>query len=107
MFSNIKDAIADIRAGKIVIVLDDENRENEGDFVASAEMVTPEMINFMATEGRGLICTPITRELAKDLSLSPMTTETTDSLETAFTVMVDYKTTDTGISAYERAFTIQ
>lgn len=107
MFSTIEDAIADIRAGKIVIVLDDENRENEGDFVASAEMVTPEMINFMATEGRGLICTPITRELAKDLALSPMTTETTDSLETAFTVTVDYKTTDTGISAYERAFTIQ
>src|SRR5699024_5709206 len=107
MFSTIEDAIADIRAGKIVIVLDDENRENEDDFVASAEMVTPEMINFMATEGRGLICTPITRELAKDLSLSPMTTETTDSLETAFTVTVDYKTTDTGISAYERALTIQ
>lgn len=107
MFSTIEDAIADIRAGKIVIVLDDENRENEGDFVASAEMVTPEMINFMATEGRGLICTPITRELAKNLALSPMTTETTDSLETAFTVTVDYKTTDTGISAYERAFTIQ
>lgn len=107
MFSTIEDAIADIRAGKIVIVIDDENRENEGDFVASAEMATPEIINFMAKEGRGLICTPITRELAKDLALQPMATETTDSLETAFTVTIDYKTTHTGISAYERALTIQ
>lgn len=107
MFANIQDAIQDLQAGKIIIVVDDENRENEGDFIGLAEKVTPEVINFMAKEGRGLICTPIAEEQAKKLNLPLMTAEMTDALETAFTVTIDHKATDTGISAFERAYTIQ
>src|SRR5699024_3294117 len=80
---------------------------NEGDFLVIAEYATPEVINFMTKEGRGLVCTPITEQLATRLSLSPMTERNTDKLATAFTVSIDHKQTNTGISAYERAFTIR
>lgn len=106
MFHSIDEALADLQEGKVIIVCDDENRENEGDFVALAEYTTPETINFMATEGRGLICTAITEALARKLALPPMVTENTDKLATAFTVSIDHKETKTGISAFERAFTI-
>ncbi len=106
---NIKDAIDDIRAGKVIIVVDDIDRENEGDFVAAAEMVTPEMINFMATHGRGLICAPITEERCRDLKLEMMVGKNTDPLETAFTISVDLKGqgVTTGISAADRAKTVK
>ena len=109
LFDKVEDAIRDIREGKIVIVVDDEKRENEGDFIAAAEKVTPETINFMATHGRGLICTPITEERADELDLPLMVNRTSDPLGTAFTVSVDLisdKTT-TGISAADRAETIK
>ncbi|WP_373057516.1 3,4-dihydroxy-2-butanone-4-phosphate synthase [Zunongwangia sp. H14] len=106
---NIKDAINDIRAGKAVIVVDDKDRENEGDFVAAAEMVTPEMINFMATHGRGLICAPITEDRCKELRLEMMVGTNTDPMETAFTISVDLKGkgVTTGISAADRAKTVK
>ncbi|KAB2338137.1 bifunctional 3,4-dihydroxy-2-butanone-4-phosphate synthase/GTP cyclohydrolase II [Cytobacillus depressus] len=107
MFSEIKEAIEDLKAGKVIIVCDDEDRENEGDFLSIAEYVTPETINFMAKEGRGLICTPISEELAAKLELLPMVERNTDSRGTAFTVSIDHKETTTGISAFERAFTIE
>ncbi|WP_077624118.1 bifunctional 3,4-dihydroxy-2-butanone-4-phosphate synthase/GTP cyclohydrolase II [Sediminibacillus massiliensis] len=107
MFQTIAKAVEELKAGKMVIVVDDENRENEGDFVILAEHATPEAINFMAKEGRGLICTPMDEETAKRFELNSMVANNTDSHRTAFTVSVDYKTTDTGISAYERALTIQ
>ncbi len=105
----IADAINDIRNGKIIIVVDDENRENEGDFLAAAEMVTPEMINFMATNGRGLICTPLTESRCRELDLGMMVNNNTDPMETAFTVSVDLrgKGVTTGISASDRALTIK
>ena len=105
----IEDAIEDIRLGKIVIVVDDEDRENEGDFICAAEKVSPEIINFMATHGRGLICCPITAEKAQALQLNKMVTENTDLHQTAFTVSIDYKKAGctTGISAYDRATGIQ
>lgn len=105
----IKEAIDDIREGKIIIVVDDVDRENEGDFLAAAEKVTPEMINFMATHGRGLICAPITEEHCKDLKLEMMVGTNTDPLETAFTISVDLKGkgVTTGISASDRAKTIR
>ncbi len=103
--NTIEEAIADIKAGKVIIVVDDEDRENEGDFICAAEAVTPEIINFMATHGRGLICTPITQERANEMRLTPMVTENTDLHGTAFTVSIDYKKKGctTGISAYDRA----
>ena len=106
---SIKEAIDDIRAGKVIIVVDDVDRENEGDFVAAAEKVTPEMINFMATHGRGLICAPITEERCRDLKLEMMVGKNTDPLETAFTISVDLKGrgVTTGISAADRAKTIK
>ncbi|MDT0650290.1 3,4-dihydroxy-2-butanone-4-phosphate synthase [Autumnicola edwardsiae] len=106
---HIKDAIEDIRAGKVIIVVDDIDRENEGDFVAAAEKVTPEMINFMATHGRGLICAPITERRCKELRLEMMVGTNTDPMETAFTISVDLKGkgVTTGISALDRAKTIQ
>ncbi|HWO96225.1 MAG TPA: bifunctional 3,4-dihydroxy-2-butanone-4-phosphate synthase/GTP cyclohydrolase II [Bacillus sp. (in: firmicutes)] len=107
MFHRIEDALEDLKKGKVIIVCDDEDRENEGDFVALAEKTTPETINFMATHGKGLICTPISEELAQSLDLNPMVGNNTDPHGTAFTVSVDYKTTTTGISAFERAATIQ
>lgn len=101
----IEDALEDIRKGKVVIVVDDEDRENEGDFICAAEKVTPEIINFMATYGRGLICTPITEERARELDLYPMVGTNTSMHETAFTVSIDLigRGCTTGISAYDRA----
>lgn len=107
--NTIEEAIEDIRQGKIIIVVDDEDRENEGDFLAAAEKVTPEMINFMATHGRGLICAPLTESRCKELGLHVMVTNNTDPMETAFTVSVDLRGNGvtTGISASDRAKTIQ
>ena len=106
--NTIEEAIEDIRQGKIIIVVDDEDRENEGDFLAAAEKVTPEMINFMATHGRGLICAPLTESRCKELGLHVMVTNNTDPMETAFTVSVDLRGNGvtTGISAADRAKTI-
>ena len=106
---SIESAINDIRSGKVIIVVDDENRENEGDFVAAAEMVTPEMINFMATHGRGLICAPLTEKRCKELELGMMVNNNTDPMETAFTVSVDLrgKGVTTGISASDRSKTVK
>jgi 3,4-dihydroxy 2-butanone 4-phosphate synthase/GTP cyclohydrolase II len=105
----IEDAIEDIKNGKVIIVVDDENRENEGDFLASARSATPEMINFMATHGRGLICAPLTQSRCKELDLSMMVHNNSDPLETAFTVSIDLRGhgVTTGISASDRAKTIQ
>ena len=107
--NSISEAIEDIRNGKVIIVVDDENRENEGDFLAAAEKVTPEMINFMATHGRGLICAPLTETRCKELDLGMMVNNNTDPMETAFTVSVDLrgKGVTTGISASDRALTIK
>ncbi|MFM2395215.1 MAG: hypothetical protein RLZZ546_3198 [Bacteroidota bacterium] len=107
--NTIEEAIDDIRQGKVIIVVDDEDRENEGDFLAAAEKITPEMINFMATHGRGLICAPLTESRCKELGLRAMVTNNTDHMETAFTVSVDLKGNGvtTGISASDRAKTIQ
>ncbi|MDX8364779.1 bifunctional 3,4-dihydroxy-2-butanone-4-phosphate synthase/GTP cyclohydrolase II [Cytobacillus sp. IB215665] len=107
MFHTIEDAIKDLADGKIIIVCDDEDRENEGDFVALAESVTPDTINFMIRHGRGLVCSPISEEIAERIQLNPMVINNTDPHGTAFTVSVDYKTSTTGISAYERAETIK
>jgi 3,4-dihydroxy 2-butanone 4-phosphate synthase/GTP cyclohydrolase II len=107
LFHSIEEALEDLKQGKVIIVVDDEDRENEGDFVALAEKVTPEVINFMITHGRGLVCVPLTEERAKELHLAPMVSENTDRHGTAFTVSVDAMTTTTGISAYERADTIR
>lgn len=106
--NTIEEAIEDIRQGKIIIVVDDEDRENEGDFLAAAEKCTPEMINFMATYGRGLICTPLTETRCKELDLHAMVRNNTDHMETAFTVSVDLKGNGvtTGISAADRAKTV-
>jgi len=106
--NSIEEAIEDIKKGKIIIVVDDENRENEGDFVAAAEKVTPEMINFMATQGRGLICVPLTEARCGDLDLDLMVGKNTDPMKTQFTVSVD-KIGDnctTGISAHDRSKTV-
>tara|TARA_B100000989_G_scaffold261421_1_gene212455 strand:+ start:983 stop:2119 length:1137 start_codon:yes stop_codon:yes gene_type:complete len=107
--NSIESAIKDIRDGKIVIVVDDKNRENEGDFLSSAELVTPEIINFMATHGRGLICAPITENISKRLGLNLMVGTNTDPQDTAFTVSIDLKGNGvtTGISASDRAATIR
>jgi 3,4-dihydroxy 2-butanone 4-phosphate synthase / GTP cyclohydrolase II len=107
VFDTIEEAIYELMQGKVIIVCDDEDRENEGDFVALAEKATPEVINFMIKYGRGLVCVPITEELADKLDLAPMVNHNTDSHGTAFTVSIDYKSTTTGISAYERSMTIQ
>lgn len=107
--NTIEEAIEDIRNGKIIIVVDDEDRENEGDFLAAADKVTPEMINFMATHGKGLICTPLTEKRCKELGLHPMVSNNTDSMETAFTVSIDLKGkgVTTGISAQDRSKTVE
>lgn len=106
MLNTIEEAIADLRQGKPVIVVDDEDRENEGDFICLAEAATPEMINFMVTHGRGLVCVPITEERALQLNLRPMVEVNTDKQGTAFTVSIDEISTHTGISAHERSKTI-
>ncbi len=107
--NTIDEAISDIKNGKVVIVVDDENRENEGDFIAAAEMVTPEMINFMATHGRGLICAPLTEERCNELSLNMMVENNTVLHHTQFTVSVDLigHGCTTGISVHDRSKTIQ
>ncbi len=107
--NTIKDAIEAIKKGEVIIVVDDENRENEGDFLAAAETVTPEMINFMAMHGRGLICAPLSEKRCKELDLHMMVHNNTDPLETAFTVSVDLRGNGvtTGISASDRAKTIK
>ncbi|HJV47343.1 MAG TPA: bifunctional 3,4-dihydroxy-2-butanone-4-phosphate synthase/GTP cyclohydrolase II [Bacillota bacterium] len=106
MFHTIEEALSDLREGKSVIVVDDEDRENEGDLIALAEKTTPETINFMITHAKGLVCVPITQERARELNLVPMVSKNTDSHGTAFTVSVDAVGTSTGISAFERAKTI-
>ena len=108
-FNTIDEAITDIKAGKIIIVIDDENRENEGDFIAAAEKVTPEMINFMATHGKGLICTPLLESRCKELGLELMIGRNTAAFETPFTVSVDLigDGCTTGISASDRSKTIK
>lgn len=107
--NSIDEALEDLRNGKIIIVVDDENRENEGDFVAAAEKVTPEMVNFMAKYGRGLICTPLTADRCRELELDLMVTHNTVLHHTQFTVSVDYKGkgNTTGISVHDRANTIE
>jgi len=107
--NTIESAINDIRLGKVVIVVDDQNRENEGDFVAAAETISPEIINFMATHGRGLICAPITNKLSKRLKLNLMVGSSSDPQDTAFTVSIDFKGNgvSTGISAADRSKTIK
>ncbi|MCD1260754.1 bifunctional 3,4-dihydroxy-2-butanone-4-phosphate synthase/GTP cyclohydrolase II [Paenibacillus athensensis] len=105
-FHLIEEAIYDLMLGKVIIVVDDEDRENEGDFVALADKATPDVINFMIKEGRGLVCVPITEERALELDLPPMVSRNTDYHGTAFTVSIDHVETSTGISAYERSRTI-
>ena len=108
MFHTIEEAIEDLKQGKVVIVVDDEDRENEGDFIALADKTTPQTVNFMITHGRGLVCVPITEARADTLGLRPMVARNTDAHGTAFTVSVDALAgTTTGISAPERAVTIQ
>jgi 3,4-dihydroxy 2-butanone 4-phosphate synthase/GTP cyclohydrolase II len=106
VFNTIEEAINDLKEGKVVIVCDDEDRENEGDFIALAEKSTPDVINLMATHGRGLICIPIEEELAQKLDLFPMVSKNTDPHGTAFTVSIDHKYSTTGISAFERSATV-
>lgn len=106
-FATVEQAIADIRRGKMVVVIDDEDRENEGDLIIAAETVTPADINFMATYAKGLICTPIDGKRLDELGIGQMVSNNTDNHETAFTVSIDAYDTDTGISAYERCHTIK
>ncbi|NND72002.1 MAG: bifunctional 3,4-dihydroxy-2-butanone-4-phosphate synthase/GTP cyclohydrolase II [Rhodothermales bacterium] len=108
VFDKIEDAIADIKAGRLVICVDDEDRENEGDFVGAAETITPELVNFMAKYGRGLICVPLTRERAFELDLDMMVSSNSSLYDTPFTISVDYNVgTTTGISAADRSKTIR
>src|SRR6188472_874167 len=103
----IDEAITAIRDGKMIIVVDDEDRENEGDLTIAAEKITPEVINFMATHGRGLICVPMTEERLEELEIPPMVQQNTTRFETAFHVPIDAKgATSTGISANDRAATV-
>ncbi|SPT61299.1 Riboflavin biosynthesis protein ribBA [Aerococcus viridans] len=106
-FSTIEDALAALQAGQIIMVLDDENRENEGDLICAAEFATTENINFMATHAKGLICQPMSQEVASRLNLSPMVNDNTDPHTTAFTVSIDHKETSTGVSAVERGLTMR
>lgn len=104
-FHTIKEALEDLRRGKIILVTDDEDRENEGDFICAAQFATTENINFMATHGKGLICMPMSEEYVEKLKLLQMVENNTDNHETAFTVSIDHITTTTGISAVERSIT--
>lgn len=104
--NTIDEAILSLKKGEIIIVVDDENRENEGDFVVLGEHATPQNINFMAVHGRGLICTPISEKVATSLALTPMVERNTDAHQTAFTISIDHQSTTTGISAFERSATI-
>lgn len=109
MLDSIESALEDIKKGKLIIVVDDEDRENEGDFITAAENATPEVINFMSTHGRGLICTPITEERCQELNLQPMVNENTSLHETAFTISIDLlgDGCTTGISAHDRSKTVK
>ena len=104
-FQTVEEALEDLRNGKIILVTDDEDRENEGDFICAAEYATTENVNFMATYGKGLICMPMSEAIAKKLMFPQMVTDNTDNHETAFTVSVDHVATTTGISAKERGLT--
>nr|WP_288797977.1 3,4-dihydroxy-2-butanone-4-phosphate synthase [uncultured Megasphaera sp.] len=104
-FNTVEEALEDLRAGRMIIVTDDPDRENEGDLICAGQFCTTENMNFMATHGKGLICMPMSIEYAEKLKLSPMVAHNTDNHETAFTVSVDHVQTTTGISAVERAFT--
>ena len=104
-FHTIEEALEDLRRGKIILVTDDEDRENEGDFICAAQFATTENINFMATHGKGLICMPMSEEYVEKLKLPQMVENNTDNHETPFTVSIDYITTTTGISAVERSIT--
>lgn len=104
-FNTIEEALEDFRRGKIILVTDDEDRENEGDFICAAQFATTENINFMATHGKGLICMPMSEEYVEKLKLPQMVENNTDNHETAFTVSIDHLTTTTGISAVERSIT--
>src|ERR1700757_669259 len=108
-FASIEDAIRDLKAGRMIVVVDDEDRENEGDLTMAAEMITPEAVNFMAVHGRGLICLAMTGERIDELELAPMSPDNTALGGTAFTVSIDVKGPDvtTGISAHDRAKTIK
>ena len=107
-FDTIEDVIADIRAGKLVLITDDEDRENEGDLICAAEKVTPELVNFMITEGRGMLCAPLSPEIAARLNLGPMVAQNRDTFRTNYTVTVDAaQGVGTGVSAQDRARTIQ
>ncbi|MCR5785348.1 MAG: bifunctional 3,4-dihydroxy-2-butanone-4-phosphate synthase/GTP cyclohydrolase II [Eubacterium sp.] len=105
MFNTTEELIEEIRNGKIVVVLDDEDRENEGDVICAGRFATPENVNFMASYAKGLICMPLSKEYAERLGFTPMCEKNTDNHETAFTVSVDHVSTTTGISAYERSVT--
>jgi len=107
MFCEVKEAIEEIKKGNMIVVVDNENRENEGDLLMAAEKVTPKAINFMAMYARGLICMPLCTERLKELDIPQMVKKNTDSFDTAFTVSIDYKNTTTGISAKERSDTIK
>src|SRR3989442_14772613 len=109
MLDSIESAIEDIKKGKLIIVVDDEDRENEGDFITAAHNVTPKIINFMSMHGRGLICAPLAEERCEELKLQPMVSHNTSLHETAFTVSVDLlgNGCTTGISAHDRAKTIK
>lgn len=104
-FNTIEEALEALRAGKVILVTDDPDRENEGDFICAAEFATPENVNLMASVAKGLICMPMSKEIADSLNLMQMVAENTDNHSTAFTVSIDHKDTTTGISAYERSFT--
>ena len=104
-YSKVEEALEDLRNGKVILVTDDENRENEGDFICAAEFATTENVNFMATHAKGLICMPMGKSLLEKLQIPQMVTDNTDNHETAFTVSIDYKDTTTGISAAERSMT--
>lgn len=106
MFDSIKSALEDLKAGKLIIVVDDEDRENEGDLVGITDFIDAEAINFMATHARGLICTPISKALADKAGLDPMTEHNSDEYQTAFTISIDHVSSTTGISAFERYDTI-
>src|SRR5450759_1664365 len=108
ILNSIEEAIEDIKLGKLLIVVDDEDRENEGDFICSAELITPEIVNFMAKHGRGLICTALPEERCEELELDLMVGVNTSLQETQFTVSVDFLSNDTttGVSAKDRAITI-
>ena len=104
-FDTVEQALEELKKGKIILVTDDEDRENEGDFICAAEFATTENLNFMATHGKGLICMPMSKEICEKLRLPQMVADNTDNHETAFTVSIDYVGTTTGISAEERGMT--